>query len=241
MSPLRDPGAGLPLADLLVGAPRWLSEALVHCSRCGGRLAVGPLPGEARERHHCPRCGTVAYLNPRLVVSTLPVTDAGELVLLRRAIEPGRGAWAQPGGFLETDETAIQGAIRETLEETGLVVEPTRIVGLYSRPQAAVVVVAFEASVVGGEMHATEEALEVRLFAPGQIPWAELAFNTTLWALRDWVAARLPEAFVEDLGVEHPERQAAGARRLDRRQVGDGSQRSHQDPGRERRTGKLRP
>ena len=82
------------------------------------------------------RCGFIAYVNPRLVVTTLPVTDAGELVLLRRAIEPAYGSWAQPGGFLEADETAIQGAVRETLEETGLEVVPTAIVGIYSQPQA---------------------------------------------------------------------------------------------------------
>ena len=90
-----------------------------------GGWIFGPVPGEDRDRHHCADCGCVTYVNPRLVVTTLPVTDAGELVLLRRAIPPGFGAWAQPGGFLEADETVIQGAVRETLEETGLVVEPT--------------------------------------------------------------------------------------------------------------------
>jgi len=97
----------------------------------------------SQQRHHCRACGNVTYVNPRLVVTTLPVTDSGEVVLIRRAIEPGAGTWAQPGGFLEADETAIQGAVRETLEETCLVVEPTSIVGLYSRPQASVVVVAY--------------------------------------------------------------------------------------------------
>jgi ADP-ribose pyrophosphatase YjhB (NUDIX family) len=203
---LDDPGARMPPRDLVGGAPRWLSEQLVHCSRCGSPLELGPLPGEHRQRHHCRRCGLVAYLNPRLVVSTLPVTDAGEVVLLRRAIDPGRGAWAQPGGFLEADETAIQGAIRETREETGLIVTPTRIVGLYSRPQAAVVVVAYEAEIVGGVMHATDEALEVRAFDPDAIPWRELAFNTTIWALRDWMASIRPGSDTASLGLEHPER-----------------------------------
>ena len=132
-----DPGARHPPDDLDAGAPRWLTESLNFCPRCGASLARGRLAGEDRERHHCAACGFIVYLNPRLVVSTLPVTDAGEIVLLRRAIEPGRGAWAQPGGFLEADETAVQGAVRETIEETGLEVEPVRVVGLYSRIQAA--------------------------------------------------------------------------------------------------------
>jgi ADP-ribose pyrophosphatase YjhB (NUDIX family) len=127
-------------------------------------------------------------------------------VLLRRGIEPGYGAWAQPGGFLEADETAIQGAVRETLEETGLLVEPTSIVGLYSRPQAAVVVVAYQARIVSGEMHPTPESLEVRTFTPDDIPWEGIAFNTSLWALRDWVRSVRPELDVERLGREHPER-----------------------------------
>ena len=100
-------------------------------------------------------------------------------MLLRRAIPPGFGAWAQPGGFLEADETVIQGAVRETLEETGLVVEPDRIVGIYSRPQAAIVVIAYQATIVGGAMTVTRESLEVRPFSAEAIPWAGLAFCTT--------------------------------------------------------------
>jgi ADP-ribose pyrophosphatase YjhB (NUDIX family) len=173
--------------------PAWLAASLNYCSRCGSPLAFGPLPNEERDRLACAACGFVAYVNPRLVVSTLPVTDAGKLILLRRGIEPGYGRWAQPGGFLEIDETAHEGAIRETLEETGLLVEPTDVVGIYSRPQAAVVVVAWEARVVGGEARPTLESLEVRTFTPGEIPWPRLAFQTTTWAIRDWVRLRHPD------------------------------------------------
>ena len=84
------------------------------------------------------------------------------MLLLRRGIEPARGLWAQPGGFLEIDETVREAAVRETLEEIGVVVEPGEIVGLYSRPEAAIVVVAFEATIVRGEPRTTREALEVR-------------------------------------------------------------------------------
>lgn len=178
------------------GVPSWLAANLNFCSRCGSPLAFGPLPNEERERLACAACGFIAYINPRLVVSTLPVTESGDLVLLRRGIEPGYGAWAQPGGFLEIDETAHQGAIRETLEETGLHVEPTSVVGIYTRPQAAVVVVAWEARVVGGEARATSESLEVRTFAPDAIPWPLLAFQTTTWALHDWLRTRHPEVAV---------------------------------------------
>jgi ADP-ribose pyrophosphatase YjhB (NUDIX family) len=153
------------------GVPPWLDAMINYCSRCGGELRFGAIDGEGRERLACQACGYIAYVNPRLVVTTLPRTEDGRLILLRRGLDPGRGSWAQPGGYLEVDETVTEGAIRETLEETGLVVRPTEIVGLYSRLEAAVVVIAFEAEVIGGE----------------------IAFSTTYWAIRDWLGRRRPD------------------------------------------------
>jgi ADP-ribose pyrophosphatase YjhB (NUDIX family) len=175
------------------GVPDWMARTLNFCPNCGTALGFGAIDGEDRDRLSCPDCGHVAYVNPRLVVTTLPVTEAGELVLLRRGIAPGRGAWAQPGGFLEVDETVYQAAIRETREETGLIVEPGEIIGLYTRLEAAVVTIAFESRVVGGEPTPTREALEIAFFRPESIPWPELAFRTTMWMLRDWLDRRRPD------------------------------------------------
>lgn len=175
------------------GTPGWLAVSLNHCTRCGGPLALGPVDGDPRPRLACAACGHIAYVNPKLVVSTIPVTDAGEVVLLRRGYEPGRGWWAQPGGFLEVDETATEGAIRETEEEIGLIVEPGEILGLYARLEAAVIVLAYEARIVGGELRTSPEALEVQAFAPEAIPWPEIAFRTTWWALVDWLTRRRPD------------------------------------------------
>jgi ADP-ribose pyrophosphatase YjhB (NUDIX family) len=175
-----------------LGAPRWVQRVLNYCSNCGTPLVEGIPPTEHRERMACPRCGFIAYVNPRLVVTTIPVTDDGRALLLRRGIEPSRGKWAQPGGFMEIDETVTEAAIRETLEETGLLVEPGEIVGLYARLEAAVVVLVFEARIVGGEARQTPEALELRPFSPAEIPWDEVAFSTSFWALRDWVERRHP-------------------------------------------------
>lgn len=183
------------------GVPPWIAASLRFCSRCGTELRHGPLEGEDRLRSSCPACGHVAYVNPRLVVTTLPLTEDGRIVLLRRGIEPGLGGWAQPGGFLEVDETVAEAAVRETLEETGLVVHPGEIVGLYTRLEAAVVVLAFEAHVVGGRAAPTPEALEVRDFAAADIPWAGIAFKTTYWALVDWLARRHPELEAPDFPV----------------------------------------
>jgi len=155
-------------------------------------------PDENRDRLTCGACGYIAYVNPRLVATTIPVNEAGEAVLIRRGVEPGYGSWAQPGGFLEVDETVAEAAMRETLEETGLLVEPGLILGLYSRLEAAVVVVVFESRIVGGTFIPNPEALEIEAFSADRIPWDGIAFTTTYWALRDWVELRRPEVAVPD-------------------------------------------
>jgi ADP-ribose pyrophosphatase YjhB (NUDIX family) len=175
------------------GVPGWIAATLNYCSACGGQLQFGPVDGEDRHRLVCAGCGHIAYVNPRLVVTTIPVTDDGRVVLLRRGIEPGYGDWAQPGGFLEVDETVSEAAVRETLEETGFVVQPGEIVGLYTRLEAAVVVIAFEARVTGGEPRLNPEALEIEAFEPDAIPWQGIAFKTSFWALRDWLRRRRPD------------------------------------------------
>ena len=180
------------------GIPDWLEPMVRFCSRCGTALRFGPIEGEERDRLACPNCGFVFYVNPRLVVTTLPVTEQGQVMLIRRGIEPGYDMWAQPGGFLEIDETVRDAAIRETLEETGLQVEPGEIIGLYSRVQAAVVVIAFEARIVSGEPLVTPESLETRPFAPDEIPWQEIAFETSVRAIRDWVARVRPDLPLPD-------------------------------------------
>jgi ADP-ribose pyrophosphatase YjhB (NUDIX family) len=175
------------------GVPSWIADSLKFCSRCGSLLVFGAIPGEDRDRLACTACGHIVYVNPRLVVTVFPITDAGEIVLIRRGIEPGKGAWAQPGGFLEVDETVHEAAIRETREETGLLVEPGEIIGLYTRLEASVVTIAFEARIVGGTAAPTPEASEVVAFAPEDIPWTGFAFKTTTIALRDWFERRHPE------------------------------------------------
>ena len=172
------------------GVPPWLAATLNFCTRCGAELAFGLVDGEDRERLVCSSCGHIAYVNPRLVVTTIPVMDDGRLILIRRGIEPGYGAWAQPGGFLEVDETVTEAAMRETFEETGLLIEPGEILGLYSRLEAAVVV---EARVTGGAPRLNPEALEIVPFRPDAIQWEGIAFKTTFWALRDWIRRRHPE------------------------------------------------
>ena len=133
-----------------LGVPAWMAASLAIVRAAARRCASAGSTARTAIASGAPSCGHIAYVNPRLVVTTLPITETGEVVLMRRGIEPAYGTWAQPGGFLEVDETVYEGAVRETVEETGLIVEPGQIVGLYSRLEAAVVVIAYEARIVGG-------------------------------------------------------------------------------------------
>jgi len=128
----------------------------------------------------------------------------GRVHLARRAIEPGVGRWTYPGGFLEIGEAAAEGARRETEEETELLVEIGRLIGVYSRPHVGIVTIVYEAAVVGGRAEPAAESTEVRAFTPDDIPWDELAFSTAESALRDWVRTlpgrgpqHEPELYVE--------------------------------------------
>ena len=192
VSPGRGPDARSTDIPSYRGVPAWLGASLNYCGRCGEPLVFGEIDGEDRQRLACVN-GHIAYVNPRLVVTTLPITERGEVVLLRRGLEPGLGSWAQPGGFLEVDETVTEAAIRETVEETGLDVRPGELIGFYARLEAAVIVVVFEAEIVGGEARTSREALEIRAFAPADIPWAGIEFKTSYFALADWLARRHPE------------------------------------------------
>lgn len=96
-----------------------------HCSHCGAQFAEG----QAWPRR-CPSCGRFSYSNPIPVgVLLVPVaTRAGlGLLLIRRAIDPGRGAFALPGGFLTTGESWQVGAVREVMEETGIELSPESV------------------------------------------------------------------------------------------------------------------
>jgi ADP-ribose pyrophosphatase YjhB (NUDIX family) len=162
-------------------------EDLHYCPRCGAPLVVRLIETEDRPRLLCDR-GHILYVNPKVVVGVIPELD-GRALLLRRAIEPRYGAWTFPGGFMEIDETLEECAAREALEETGLHVRVLDLVGVYSRPGApgpGIVSVVFHGTVGSGQAEPGREALETRWFAPDEIPWDELAYDTTRWALGTW-------------------------------------------------------
>ena len=161
-----------------------------YCQLCGRYLVERYVPQEARTRYLCEGCGFVHYVNPRVVTSVIVERDR-RLLLQQRAIDPRLGYWTFPGGFLEVGETTQEGAVRETKEETGIDVTLSGLVGVYTRPRAGIVLVVYEGRSDDGEPFAADaESSAVRWFAIDDIPWRELAFETTEAALRDWVAAR---------------------------------------------------
>lgn len=143
--------------------------------------------GDTRERAVCTRCGHVAYENPKVVVGSVVVHE-GRVLLCRRAIEPRRGRWTLPAGYLELGETAQEGALREAQEEAGAAIALDGVLGLYSISRIGQVQVIFRARFADGQPRFTpgEESLDVRLFAWDEIPWGEIAFPSVHWSLHAW-------------------------------------------------------
>jgi ADP-ribose pyrophosphatase YjhB (NUDIX family)/ribosomal protein S27AE len=156
------------------------------CPRCAGRFESRRLKEGDPERLVCGACGFVFYLGPKLVAGAIIELDGG-MVLIQRAIEPGYGLWTFPGGFVERGEVAEAAAARETLEETGLEIEVTGIVGLYTYEDQAPAIAVFAARVTGGEPVPLDETLDVRAFPREGLPWSEMAFPSTEHALKDYL------------------------------------------------------
>ena len=163
-------------------------NTISFCPLCAGKLGRRPVPPDQREQAVCSACGFVFYLNPKVVAATIPERD-GDVLLTRRSIDPGRGLWTFPGGFVDFGETVTDAAIRETFEETGLEVELTGLLNVFTYPGAPIIIV-YRARVTAGTLTTCAENDALEWVAPVAIPWETLAFPSTREALREWVAAR---------------------------------------------------
>jgi ADP-ribose pyrophosphatase YjhB (NUDIX family) len=157
-------------------------EDAVFCPRCGAPARVD-FPRSLR----CTRCDYVAFYNPKPVGCAVPRDADGRVWLARRGHEPGRGLWSMPGGFVDLGETVEGAVLRELGEELCVHARIGDLVGVYSRADERVVVIVFEAW-LSGTPQATDEAPEVRAFAPAEIPWDELAFPSDRAALEHVLA-----------------------------------------------------
>jgi ADP-ribose pyrophosphatase YjhB (NUDIX family) len=136
----------------------------------------------------CPHCGYGAYYNPKPVAAAIPTTQEGEIILLKRAFEPGKDLWTFPGGFVDLGESVEDAARREVQEELEIDITLGPVLNVYSRPQDRVVLIVYTATTTGTP-RTTAEASAVAGFEPHDLPWDELAFWSTERALNDFLSA----------------------------------------------------
>jgi ADP-ribose pyrophosphatase YjhB (NUDIX family) len=162
-----------------------MAERVVRfCTACAHpveqRMAFG------RMRPVCPQCGWIYFADPKVAAAVLVARD-GRVLLVRRSIEPARGLWSLPAGFVDADEDPRAAARREALEETGLEVEPGHLLEVYSgkeHPAGADLILVYLAEVRGGDLRPGDDAAEVAFFAPDELP--PLAFEATRRSLERW-------------------------------------------------------
>ena len=150
--------------------------------------------GDDRVRRICNRCNFVDYVNPKIVTGS--VVTQGDLILLcKRAIEPRKGFWTLPAGFMEEGESVEEGAMREAREEACADIAIDGLLAVYSVPRIAQVQIMFRARLLSG-IAAGPESEEVMLVPWRDIPWSQLAFPTVVWALTHFAETRHKPAFV---------------------------------------------
>ena len=164
-------------------------QSIRFCPLCGGTLERRPVPPEGKREMVCAGCSFIFYLNHKVVGATIP-EDEGRILLTRRTIQPSRGKWTFPGGFVDWGEAVEAAAVRETWEETGLKVDLGGLLGVYSYEGTPIVIVVYKARVTGGQIATCSENDRVEWVEPAEIPWAELAFPSTEAALRDLLSGR---------------------------------------------------
>ncbi len=157
-----------------------------YCSKCGSDKIRKEIPlGDHRFRYTCSSCGKIFYENPRVVVGTIPVFG-NKILLAKRGIEPQKGKWNLPAVFLEMDETMEEGAIRETIEETGAVISEMKIHTVY-QSSSNFLFILFLAYLKNDNFNLTEESTEIIFFEHKDIPWDEIAFSSNIFALKSFI------------------------------------------------------
>jgi ADP-ribose pyrophosphatase YjhB (NUDIX family) len=134
----------------------------------------------------CQVCSFIFYQDPKVVAGTVFTLEGG-IVLLKRGVEPALGKWVFPGGYVDRGESVQEAAVRETKEESQLDVRLGPLLNVYSYPQSPNVIVVYTAEVIGGALTAADESVDARIFAPNEVPWQELAFDSTKEALNDYI------------------------------------------------------
>ncbi len=150
--------------------------------------------GDNRERLVCGRCEFIHYQNPKVVAGAVCTwrDDKGQdkILLAKRAIEPRKGFWTLPAGYMELGETTEQAAKREALEEACATIEIDRLLAMYSVARIGQVQIMYRARLVTADIACGVESEEVALVDWADIPWDQLAFPTVVWALAHFHESR---------------------------------------------------
>jgi len=164
-------------------------RSIKHCRACGGTVRYETPADDNRDRATCSLCGTIHYENPLNVVGTLPVWD-DRVLLCRRNIEPRRGLWTLPAGFMELGETTAEGAVRETVEEAGARIEMQGLFTMLNVVRVGQVHLFYRARLLDTDFAPGPETIEAQLFAEPDVPWHEIAFRTSRRTLELFFADR---------------------------------------------------
>ncbi len=156
-----------------------------YCPLCAGGFQEKQIAKNEPKRLVCPQCDFIFYLDPKLVACTIAETDK-RIVLQQRNHGPQKGLWALPGGFVDRGETLEEAAVREFREETGLASEIISLLGTYSYPGEANIIMVYQSRVIGGTIRSCHESMSINAFGLNNIPWDRLAFETTRRALRKY-------------------------------------------------------
>jgi ADP-ribose pyrophosphatase YjhB (NUDIX family) len=164
-------------------------RSIQHCRACGAAVRYQVPPEDNRDRAVCVDCGTIHYENPLNVVGTVPVWE-DQVLLCRRNIEPRRGLWTLPAGFMELGESTADGALRETIEEAGAEVDMGPLFTLLNVVRVGQVHFFYLCTLRHTRFDPGPETIEVNLFREDEIPWDEIAFKTTRETLKRYFADR---------------------------------------------------
>lgn len=159
------------------------------CSHCGAQVKHIIPKGDNRLRHVCTECDTIHYQNPRIIAGCIAEHEH-QILLCKRAIEPRYGLWTLPAGFMENQETTLQAAARETLEEACAELDDIQLYCSYSIPHISQVYMMYRGTLVNGYAAPGEESLETQLFSEQDIPWDELAFPVVAESLKRYFEDR---------------------------------------------------
>jgi ADP-ribose pyrophosphatase YjhB (NUDIX family) len=164
-----------------------------HCRNCGAANEHRvPDDGDTKTRAVCPACGTIHYDNPLNVVGTIPwVMEGGELkvLLCQRNIEPRKGFWTLPAGFMELHETTAQGALRETHEEAGAEVKLGSLFSLINVERVGQVHFFYTAELLSKQFNFGHETQAVQIVSQADVPWGDIAFRTVKETLERFFAS----------------------------------------------------